>query len=87
MVALQETMMEVGKAQDTLKSYMRYWQMESLDADGHSGGVGDSMEPRKFCHNKAIFKDSIGTKLEKPETWILFYFLNLYAPFYDRRSF
>ena len=37
-VALLETMMEARKAQDTLKSYMRYWQMESLDADGHSGG-------------------------------------------------
>ena len=36
---LQETMIEGGRSKDTLKTHMRDWDMETLDAEGHSRGL------------------------------------------------
>ena len=32
LVALHETMMEGGRANDIVKTHLRYWEMETLDA-------------------------------------------------------
>ena len=85
-LALQETMMEGGRAIDTLKTHLRDWEMETLDAEGHSGGLVIAWNPLIVCHNRKKFKDAIGTELEDLETGLIFYFLNLYAPFYDMKE-
>ena len=38
-VALQETMTEGGRAKDTLKTHLSDWDMETLAAKGHLGGL------------------------------------------------
>ena len=85
-VALQETMTEGGRAKDTLKTHLRDWEMKTLDAEGHSRGLLTTWSPAIVCHNKNKFKDAIGTELEDLETGLIFYFLNLYAPFYDMKE-
>ena len=43
--------------------------------------------PDIIFHNKSLFKEAIWSELEDEKTYILFYFLNIYAPFYDGRIF
>ena len=61
--------------------------MESLDAEGHSGGLLTAWSP---VWNKIVTKkhDSVlETKLNEKETWMDFTFLNVYGTFFDRKIF
>ena len=60
-VALQETMSEGRKAKEALKTCLRDWQMETLDVEGHSGGMVTTWSPDIIFHNNSTFKDEIGT--------------------------
>ena len=60
-VALQETMSEGGVSREALKTCLRDWQMETLDAKGHSGGMVTTWSPDIIFHNNSTFKDEIGT--------------------------
>ena len=86
-VAFQETMSGGGKSKEVLKGVLKDWQRETLAAEGHLGGMITSSSPDIFFHNKATFKDVIGIELEDPKIGLHFYLLNVYAPFYDRRSY
>ena len=48
-VALQETMADMEKAKEALKACLRDWQMETLDAEGHSGGLVKHGVHKCFC--------------------------------------
>ena len=55
-VAFQETMLGGGKSKDVLKGVLKDWKMETLNAEGHLGGMITSWSPDIFFHNKATSK-------------------------------
>ena len=87
MLLLQETMLEGKKAEELVEECSKDWGMTSSDSDGHSGG---SLIVWSLALNLVSFQRYgavVGTELEDSETGKRFMILNVYGPFYDRKTF
>ena len=65
-----ETMLKGSKAEDIIKEIAKDQEMESIDADGHSGGLVTARSP--ILQQIAVKKHDqvLETKLIHGETWI-----------------
>ena len=84
---LQETMIEGQNAEEVVKECIKDWGMTSSDSDGHSGGTLTAWSHALNLISIKRFGTVIGTELEDSEIWKHFMVLNIYGPFYDRKTF
>ena len=70
-------MMDGDKAKEVLSGFLKDWRMETIDADGHSGGLLTVWSPEMIFHSKTEYKEALGTELEDPETRTHFFFKHL----------
>ena len=84
---IQEQMLEVKRVEQIIRGLLKNWEVESLDAVGKLGGLitAWSLTLKKF--ESKNLDSVIETKLHHQETRIIFTFLSIYGPFYDRKSF
>ena len=80
-------MMDGEREKEIMGGTLKDWQMETIDAEGHSGGLLTSWSPEITLYAKFDYKDALRTELEDLEIGIHFFFLNVYGPFYDIRIF
>ena len=84
---IQETMIEGDRDEATFKGILKNWEVESLDAVGHSRGLITTWSPTMAKIESRNMESVLETKLKDQETGSAFTFLNIYGPFYDRTSF
>ena len=84
---LQETMTEGRKAEEIIKEFLGDWEMERIDAEGHSGGTLIAMNPTVRIIYVNHYGSTLGTEVEDSEMGKHFCILNMYGPFYDRKEF
>ena len=80
-------MTDGDKAKEVLSGFLKYWRMETIDADDHSRGILTAWSPYIIFQAKTEYKDALGTELEDPKTKTRFLFLNVDGPFYDKREY
>ena len=61
--------------------------MESLDIVGNSGGLIIAWSPTIAKIESRNMESVLETNIKDQETGSVFTFLNIYGPFYDRKSF
>ena len=72
-IAFQETMTDEKRVKELMMVFLKEWKMETIDVDGHSGGLIKSWSPDIIFHSKSEYKDTLRTELEDPETGIRFF--------------
>ena len=84
---IKETLTKGNKAEEMVKECIKDWGMMSNDADGHLGGTLIAWSPALKMISVQIFETTMGTVLEDSETGKKYMILNVYGPFYDRKTF
>ena len=84
---IQETMLEGSKAEEIIKQIIKYWEKDSIDADGHLEGLVTVWS--LILQRIAVKKHDLvlETKLRYGETGIEFTILNVYGPFFDQKTY
>ena len=86
-IMLQETMFEGSKAESIIKELLKDWEVESVDSVGLSGGLLTAWSPALLKIDSKKLESALETKLFDKETGINFTLLNVYSPFYERKTF
>ena len=60
--------------------------MESIDTDRHSGGILTAWSPELKLISATRYGLVLGTHLEDGEMCLSYTILNVYGPFYDKKS-
>ena len=87
MLLLQEAMMEGKRVEEVMRNCVKYWRMESIDAEGHSGGILTAWSPEIKLLSETLYGSVLGTLLEDGETRLSYTIMNVYGPFYDKKAF
>ena len=86
-IMLQETMLEVSKVDSIINELLKDWEVESLDSDGLSGGLITAWSPAMLKIDSKKLESALETKLFDKETRLNFTLINVYSPFYERKTF
>ena len=77
--------LEGKTTEEIIIGLLKNWEVESLDAVGHSGGLITAQSPALKKIESRNLDYVIETKLQDQEIGIIFTFLNIYGPFYDKK--
>ena len=80
-------MLEGTKAEAIIKEILKNWEVESLDAEDHSGGLITAWSSTLLKIDSRKLDLAIETKLIDQEIGINYTLLNVYGPFYERKDF
>ena len=84
---LQETMLEGSKAESVIKELLKDWEVESVDSVGLLGGLLTAWSPALLKIDSKKLESALETQLFDKETGLNFTLLNIYSPFYERKTF
>ena len=80
-------MLDGTKAEAIIKEILKNWEVESLDAVAHLGGLITSWSPSLLKTDSRKLDSAIKTKLIDQEIGINYTLLNIYGPFFERKAF